>query len=97
MQWKIIELWEIGDKEWIEMAKESGEKRSSVLREPREQIYKRRHGVVSNAMIEESMSDCIVNKIHHYSGKIVLKSAIKIAKLIFLTLELVLYLHPAYH
>lgn len=55
--------------------------------ESREQNYGSRHGVTNNAVVGERMSDSIINKIHHYSGKIVLKSAIKIAKLIFLTLE----------
>ena len=45
--------------------------------------YGSRQGVTQNAMTGERMSDNIINKIHHYSGKIVLKSAIKIAKLIF--------------
>lgn len=59
--------------------------------------YGSRPRVTRNAMIGERMSDKFINKIHHYSGKIVLKAAIKIAKLIFLTLELVLYFHPVYH
>ena len=92
MEWKIIEPWEIGDKERIEMAKNLEETRSSVLWESREQNYESRHGVTDNAMIGERMSDSIINKIHHYSGKMVLKLAIKLAKLIFLTLELLLYL-----
>ena len=67
-------------------------KENSVLRESREQNYERRHGVVNNAMIGERMNDSIINKNHHYSGKMVLKMAMKLAKLIFLTLELLLYL-----
>lgn len=31
MEWKIIEFWEMGDKDWIEMARGIGEKGSSVL------------------------------------------------------------------
>lgn len=42
--------------------------------------------MVSKAMIEEeNMSDSIISKSHRYSGQMVLKSATKIAKLIFLT------------
>ena len=63
-------------------------KESSVLRESREQNYERGHGVVSNAMIGERMNDSIINKIHHYSGKMVLKSAIKLAKLIFFNIRI---------
>lgn len=39
--------------------------------------------MVSNATIGERMNDSIINKIQHYSGKMVLKWAIKMAKSIF--------------
>ena len=83
MEWEIIEPWEIGDRESIEMAKEFGGKKELSLVGVRRAEYGSRHGVTRHAMTGERMSDNIINKIHHYSGKIVLKSAIKIAKLIF--------------
>ena len=78
MEWKILELGERSDEEWVEMAKETGGKRKfSVVGSKRALSFKRRLGVVSNTRIVRS------TKIHLYSGRLVLKSAIKIANLIF--------------
>ena len=71
---------EIGGKEWIEMTKEIGGKRKV------QSCGSQENRIMKGGMGWLAMHS-IINKIHHYSGKIVLKSAIKIAKLIFLTLE----------
>lgn len=70
MEWKIIEPWEIGDKERIEMAKEFGGKKELSLVGVRRAEYGSRHGVTRNAMIGERMSDNIINKIIIIQGKL---------------------------